>query len=615
MIRLTYITKCTIIFGLLFQSLEARQPGVAKSVNMGPTGIRVLITKEQPNYFKVKEINADSPADGLLNADDLIVGANGKIMDVSQNFHFFVSQAGPVQEMAKLIEDSQAKDGKLELIVWPGGDSAKQKTVMIKIDVLGRFSPTFPYDCPRSDLMLKKLRDHIVDLSENDQHFRKLPHAYTACILSLMGTKDPKYEKVVKGFFKSYYDKRYDAANGRSYGGRMATWWNINDSVLLGEYYLLTGDEKLEPVMESLANCIKSSIFPIDGGMPHMPYAAFERRREAGIKRKGYISMSAPSTVAMLGMSLFKEAGLPHAGSSYERIHAAILSTVDKHGSIGYYAKKWNSEIILLTDQDGAPKPNPLGVGFECEEGMKAIGKFTIVNSKKRNTRWLVDEADTNRVYTLAGNRRLVVRQMTPEEPSKPMELADGVTHDIGRSGAAALAHSIGNEGNESWGYLSNMMAKGCAKSPSQLLAGHASAHTHVMWGSLGAALADPNEFRKYMDGIKWWLIMAQRHDGSYDKHYGRTDGVHGAENLPTGSAAIIFAIKDKALRITGRPASGKAGSRKSSSAQPKARQAREISAKKKELLNDYLYKKLCELGHQKELIELPVPMSKAIFE
>lgn len=558
MIKLTHIAKTIVIAGLLLQPLAARQPGVAKSVNMGPTGIRVLMTKEQPNYFKVEKVEADSPAAGLLEANDVIVGANGKVMDVSQNFHFFVSQAGPVQEMAKLIEDSQAKDGKLELIIWPAGDAAKQKTVTVKIEVLGRFSPTFPYSCKRSDLMLKKLQDRIVYLSNNDPLFRRLPHAYTACILPLMGTNNPKYEEVVKNFFKSYYKKRYDASNGSSYGGRKATWWNINDSVLLGEYYLLTRDKKLEPVMESLATCIKSSIFPIDGGMPHMPYAAFERRREAGTKHRGYISMSAPSTVAMLGMSLFKEAGLPHAGASYERIHAAILSTVDKHGSIGYYAKKSNSEIITLDDKNGSPKPHPRGVGFECAQGMKGIGKFTIINPKNRDTSWLLDEADTNRVYTLAGNRRLVVRQMVPEEPSQPMKITEEVTHDIGRSGAAALAHSIGNEGNESWGYLSDFMARCCAKSSSQLLAGHASAHSHTMWGTLGARLAGPEEFRKYMDGIKWWLIMAQRHDGSYDRHYGRTDGVHGAQNLPTGTAAVIFSIKDKALRITGRPASEK---------------------------------------------------------
>ena len=555
MIKFTHITRFLFILGLLSLPLAARQPGVAKSVNMGPTGIRVLITKEQPNYFKVEKVEANSPATGLLNPNDVIIGANGKVMDVSQNFHFFVSQAGPVQEMAKLIEDSQAKDGKLELMVWPGGDKAKQKTVTVKIDVLGRFSPTFPFDCKRSDLVLRNLRDHIAGLSKTDPLFRQLPHAYTACILSLMGTNDPKYDKVVNDFFKGYYKKRYNAASGRSYGGRKATWWNINDSVLLGEYYLLTGDDKLKPVMKSLSDCIKSSIYPIDGGMPHMPYAAFEQRRQAGGSHRRYISMSAPSTVAMLGMSLFKEAGLPHSGDTYERMHAAILSTVDEHGAIGYYAKKWDNEIIALDDKNGSPKPSPLGIGFECEEGMKGIGKFTVVNSKNRDTSWLADEADTNRVYTLKDNKRLVVRHMPPKEPTEPIKLVEGPTHDIGRSGAAALAHSIGNQNNQSWGYLSDFMAKSCANSPDQLLAGHASAHTHVMWGSLGARLAAPEAFRKYMDGIKWWLIMAQKHDGNYDRNYGRTDGMLGARNLPTGAAAIILSMKDKALRITGRPA------------------------------------------------------------
>lgn len=281
--KISYVAIIIFTLAAMFsQPLAARQPGVAKSVNMGPTGIRVLMTKEQPNYFKVSEVEADSPGAGLLEANDVIVGANGKVMDVPQNFHFFVSQAGPLQEMAKLIEDSQAKDGKLELIVWPGGEKAKQKTVTVTIEVLERFSPTFPYDCKRSDLMLKRLRDYIVDFSKNDPVFTRLPHAYTACMLFLMGSDDQAHQQAVKNFFKRYYAKRYDAANGSSYGGKKATWWNINDSVLLGEYCLLTRDEKLKPVMESLAACIKDSVYPIDGGMPHMPYAAFEIRRQAG---------------------------------------------------------------------------------------------------------------------------------------------------------------------------------------------------------------------------------------------------------------------------------------------------------------------------------------------
>ena len=128
--KLLHIGTFAVALALLSQPLAARQPGVAKSVNMGPTEIRVVITKEQPNYFKVSEVEANSPAAGLLEANDVIIGANGKVMDVSQNFHFFVSQAGPVQEMAKLIEDSEAKEGKLELIVWPAAAPATKPCAM-----------------------------------------------------------------------------------------------------------------------------------------------------------------------------------------------------------------------------------------------------------------------------------------------------------------------------------------------------------------------------------------------------------------------------------------------------------------------------------------------------
>ena len=70
--KMISLIKVGAIAWMMFQPLVARQPGVAKSVNMGPTGIRVLITKEQPFYFKVAKVEANSPADGLLNVNELI---------------------------------------------------------------------------------------------------------------------------------------------------------------------------------------------------------------------------------------------------------------------------------------------------------------------------------------------------------------------------------------------------------------------------------------------------------------------------------------------------------------------------------------------------------------
>ncbi len=105
---------------------------------------------------------------------------------------------------------------------------------------------------------------------------------------------------------------------------------------------------------------------------------------------------------------------------------------------------------------------------------------------------------------------------------------------------------------------MAEFLATGAAKSHEELLSGHASTHIHVLWGSLGADLASEKEFRAYLDGIRWWMIMAQAHDGGYvvmpGRDYASTDHVYGTRNFPAACAALILSLKEKRLQITGAP-------------------------------------------------------------
>ena len=140
------------------------------------------------------------------------------------------------------------------------------------------------------------------------------------------------------------------------------------------------------------------------------------------------------------------------------------------------------------------------------------------------------------------------------------------------------------------------------------LMDGHASTHMHVLWGSLGAALAEEKDFRKYMEDIKWWMIMAQTHDGGFvvmpGRDYASTDHVYGTRNFPTACAALILSLKEKRLQITGAGTSGPTAG---------------IPAKKKSLsaavieeLNRSVNQALAELGRKGELKPLPMSLSIA---
>ena len=233
------------------------------------------------------------------------------------------------------------------------------------------------------------------------------------------------------------------------------------------------------------------------------------------------------------------------------------------NGYVDYGFKDWDHAVIELLDAKSALIGSPLGIGYLCSSGMKNIGKYNIEGPTKKDPRykptdWLEKETDTNHVYDMGGKKRLVIRTMLTPEPTAPYKHNGKSCDHFGRTGVGALAHVIGSGGNNSWNYVSEFLATGAAKSPDELLSGHASTHIHVLWGSLGAALASEKDFREYLDGIKWWMIMAQAHDGGYivmpGRDYASTDHVYGTRNFPAACAALILSLKEKRLQITGAP-------------------------------------------------------------
>lgn len=588
----------------------AEKLGTGWFLNVGPTGLRARITHEDPKFFTVKFVFENSPAHGLIAEEDLVVGANGKIFTVAHTFgrRNVSNWEGPMLEMSKHIEDSQGKDGKLELIVWPGGVKEQEKKVVLQLEATGRFSPTYPFDCPRSDKLMTDLCDFLVSEHKRAGKFENQVHTHASCVLALMASGDKKYQPLIRDIMSGYGKKRYDSTKGDGF----PAWGQVHDGIVMGEYYLLTKDRSLLPAIDSLADCLNDSIWPQTGGLSHKPFAAIQRRMAEG-GPKGYGAMAMPAGLGMVALSLFKEAGLNHAEPSYRRLHQAYLDSVGQNGSIDYGFKGWDHAVIELQDSKGLPKNSPKGIGYECLDGMKGIGEYSIVwptkdDPRYRPTDWLKKEQATNRVFDRGGGSRLVIRTMLPEEPKKPMEHNGGKCDHFGRSGVGALAHAIGNRENESWVYLSDHMAKGCAMSGGDLMDGHASTHMHVLWGSLGAALAEEKDFRKYMEDIKWWMIMAQTHDGGFvimpGRDYASTDHVYGTRNFPTACAALILSVKEKQLQITGAGTSGPTAG---------------IPAKKKSLpsavieeLNRSVNQSLAEFGRKGELKPLPMSLSIA---
>jgi hypothetical protein len=590
--------------------------GTGWFLNVGPTGIRAQITHDNPKYFTVRYVFKKSPADGKIKINDVIVGANGKVMNVA---HYFGRGSrgrgtweGPMVEMSKLIEDSQAADGKIQFIVWPGGDKSKQTTVEVQVEPIGRFSPTWPYGCARSDKLMNQLCEFLYNEHKRQGNFGR-PHTSNAAVLALMASNNKKYESLAFDIVNGYANKRYDPVNGVGF----PVWGWGHEGILLGEYYLLTKDRRVLPAIESLVKAFVDGQTPESGGYSHRP-SPFIMQRQASGGPKGYGAMALTGGLAMTAMSIFKEAGLEYGQVAHEHLNQAYLRSVDGGGGIGYGFSGLDHAVITLTGPNAKNSNSPRGIGFEIQSGLRNIGPYDInwptkSDNRYKPTDWLEKEIETNRVFDFGEAKRLVIRTMPVDQPKRKFDYNGRRVDHLARSGTGALAHSIGNGGDKSWEFLAQHMATGCAKSPESLLDGHASTHMHVIWGSLGAALADEKDFRKYMEGVKWWFIMAHTHDGSFvvmpGRDYASTDHVYGTRVFPTGCAAVILALKERRLQVTG-ASRGAAPAIQSTSAS--SRSARFLADDKQKQLDQTLVFTLANMAHANELKELPMDLSKA---
>ncbi|PXA05096.1 hypothetical protein DDZ13_03795 [Coraliomargarita sinensis] len=590
-------------------------------LNVGPTGIRAEITEKHSKYFTVRYVFKNSPAHGKVEIGDLIVGANGTKMNVSHKFGRGAKGEsgwdGPMAEMAPLIEDSQANGGQLELIIWKGGKQTDEAVVPITIQPRPRFSETYPFDCSRSDQLMTDLLDFLVEDYERAGKFERQIHTHSTAVLALMASPDEKYMRLVDDIMKGYYQKRYDPLDGAGF----KSWTQGYDGIVMGEYYLKTGDRRLLPAIESLTQCYIEAQEVKSGGYSHRPNPFIMRRRASG-GPKGYGAMALPGALAMTAMSLFKEAGLDEYGEpAYSNLHQAFLRSVGDNGSIGYGFESLDHAVIILNDSRTAKNSSPGGIGYPVESGMKDIGDYEIQWPTKKDPRWrptdwVAGESETNLVYDYGGRKRLVIRNQIIEEPKRPYRHDDSKEmHHLSRPGAGALAHRIGNQENESWRYLSDLMATGCAKNAEHVFRGHASTLMHVSWGSLGAALASEEDFREYMDALKWWFIMTETHDGGFvvipGRDYASTDHAYGTRIFPTATAVLMLSVKDRQLQITGayENSTGQKTTQKSSTSQ---RPARSLIEARREFVDHGLMNALERLNSKKMLQPLLIDFSKA---
>jgi len=315
---------------------------------IGPTGISGLYQPKwpkTPKEIKVTEIEKGSPASGTeLKPGDLIVGFGKEMF-----------KKNPLWHLAEAIEKAESSDGSMPLLLKSG------KEVNIKLDPIGAYSSTAPYDCPKSNKIITRAAEALLKSKSGGG-------ATKTHLLGLMATGEKKYidivkEKIYSGGLLTPDSKSIDdyLNGGENKFGSSGWSWGYN-LITLGEYYLLTKDEKALPA-------IRIYSLALARGQDALGLWGHKMARAPKHRAPGYGTMNQPSISNLIGMMIAQKCGIkdPVLDKAVEKTYACISNVAGKggfsYGSGGAYTQYFNNNgtsgsgamaMALNGNQEGA---------------------------------------------------------------------------------------------------------------------------------------------------------------------------------------------------------------------------------------------------------------------
>ncbi len=225
--------------------------------NLGPIGARGWVyghgkDTNESREILVKSVETGSPADGILQPYDVIVGAA-----IPPETPAFTWAVAPMERLfdtdarlsfARAITwaESDAGKGQLKLLRSRNG---KIKTVTITLPVMGTYSNTVPLDCSKSQKIVENAAEFLAKHMPADGYPPGIGRPHDAGLL--LATHDPKYLDHVRrsAMRMSLLHTITDAGH--------ETWRWGNTNTFLCEYYLATGDERVLPTIREYAQVLQ----------------------------------------------------------------------------------------------------------------------------------------------------------------------------------------------------------------------------------------------------------------------------------------------------------------------------------------------------------------------
>lgn len=328
---------------------------------LGPTGLRgwMFFRHEDltaaSRQILVTAVDKGSPADGIVQVNDVILGVFGKPFtnDARRSFGHAIAAA-------------EEKTGLLPLTLWRDG---KSSTVELKLQVLGAYSATAPYDCPKSKAIFEQgCRLIAAKGFENAD----IPDHLNA--LALLASGDEKYHAMLA----QYASKAAKSVQPED----TWNWYIAYANLFLSEYTLATGQKTaFSELKQTTLRGVKNQCMNAMWG--HAPALANGHS-------EGYGGMNVIALPMTISLVLARQAGVrdPALEEAIDRSTRFLRYYVDK-GAIPY-----GDHPAWVTAHDDNGKSSCAAVLFDLVDDREA----TSFNS------WMATAAYDCREYGHCGN-------------------------------------------------------------------------------------------------------------------------------------------------------------------------------------------------------------------
>ncbi|MHC4248729.1 MAG: DUF6288 domain-containing protein [Planctomycetota bacterium] len=315
---------------------------------LGPTGLRVSFFG--PNLV-VNSAYRGSPADGKIRNGDYLYAVNGKPFGEDV-----------LKEVAEAITRAETEEGK-GIISFDLMRDGRRMTVELQLEVLGTYSSTSPYDCPKTDRIVANAEAFLDDYGGVVPGH---PAFMNPDAMFLLAAGSPEYQGLVR---RHVYNRlaKWDSTKPVDTTGRKVPggpWGLSADALLMAEYYLATGDRGVLPYMKFCCDGLTAiQIRPLEekGPWPQVQAGQTGGWRHNFYGGAGYGTMPAIGVPAALGYQLTKEAGVEYNSVGCERAANWFLHNGARIGSIiyGYFAKPRTTGNNIDPDKLAAGMLNP----------------------------------------------------------------------------------------------------------------------------------------------------------------------------------------------------------------------------------------------------------------